>query len=545
MQLSLEKLQSLSEADLRRKVLIPLFRTMGFRDVTELHGSRELGKDIVMWKEDPFRSRINYAAVVKAQKVTTGTQSATVCRQVRESFGSSYTDPVSLAERDIQRVIVVNSKKFTGEARDSIRSELKSSGLEGTTDLVGGEKLFEMIREYLTEAVLWDSLQKASKALGEGSENWDFTLQVGPDGIPSLFVSERHSEAQAREPIRGSLTPRFPPTPEGMQKRMEYQKHFETGTPVELTAENIESFEISEFIRSLVPDGTVTTVILAPTALTETMISRLMVLDQAGRVLYSLDYIHFTHRQGGTKEFSLDNRGQPIPFRLRLAFDKETGKNTFHLNFETEGANVLQYLRWLLLQKAASVGYRIVLMDWNTGLIELGAEASSLNIVAPPDELLALAEQLVFIQDNAHVEMSLGDEDRFSAQDVANGELAARIMSTGKAQLTSGRFSFSIDNPMTIEGTVGEKVSFPVLENDFALEILGSRIPLGKAHILCRGILRKVETPDSEHQFFVDAVEGEPFLAAFPRWLQRGEDQSDSPNASSVEAHNTDPQADG
>src|SRR5690242_20685100 len=113
MQLSLERLRSLSETDLRRKVLIPLLEGMDFHDVTEVHGSRELGKDIVMWKDDSFRGRINYAVVVKAKKVTTGASSHDVCRQIRECFGSSYTDPISLETRAVDRVIVINSDKIT------------------------------------------------------------------------------------------------------------------------------------------------------------------------------------------------------------------------------------------------------------------------------------------------------------------------------------------------------------------------------------------------------------------------------------------------
>ena len=60
-------LKALKEDKLRAEVLIPLFRAMGFRDVFEHHGgSLEQGKDIVMWKPEELRHRVNYAIVVKA-----------------------------------------------------------------------------------------------------------------------------------------------------------------------------------------------------------------------------------------------------------------------------------------------------------------------------------------------------------------------------------------------------------------------------------------------------------------------------------------------
>lgn len=523
MQLSLEKLRTLSEADLRRIVLLPLFRAMGFSDVTEVHGSRELGKDIVMWKEDPVQDRINYAVVVKAQQVKTGARSTDVARQIRESLGSAYTDPISLEEKEIHRVIVAASQGFTSEAKDSIKSELKSSGLAGRVSFLDGERLFERVRKHLPEAVIWDPLKKASEALKAASQNWDFTLQVGPDGVSSLYVTDRPG-ALAPETVKGSMTLQFPATPEGMQKRAEYQRYLETGTPVELTAENIHTFEIPEFFRNLAPEGEVTNLFLGPSGLGEVMLRRLLVLDKSDQILFSLDYVHFTHRQGGTKEFSLDNRAQPIPFRLRLGFNKETKESSFYLNFETKDTNVLQYLRWLQLRRAMAEGHRLVFIDWITGLTEMGTPLKGFS--APESLETELAEQLVFIQGLTKTAITLADNGFFSLCDLENAKLGYQILSNGQAQLPFS-ISFSSDDPLTWEKKIGERVTFPIVEKDFALEILGSKISFGEAHILCRGILRKIAPEEkSEHLFRVEASAENPSLAAFPRWLpQSSEDQ--------------------
>jgi len=66
-----EGLGTLKEDGLREKVLKPLFEAMGFKDVFLYHGgSLETGKDIVMWREDDFGIRRNWAVVAKATSIS-------------------------------------------------------------------------------------------------------------------------------------------------------------------------------------------------------------------------------------------------------------------------------------------------------------------------------------------------------------------------------------------------------------------------------------------------------------------------------------------
>ena len=84
----------MKEDALRRDVLIPLFRKMGFQGVRLHHGSGELGKDIVMWVPDPLLVREDYAVVAKRGKISgksSGAGSAAeVASQVRKALGSTY-----------------------------------------------------------------------------------------------------------------------------------------------------------------------------------------------------------------------------------------------------------------------------------------------------------------------------------------------------------------------------------------------------------------------------------------------------------------------
>src|SRR5262252_6844312 len=101
----------MNEAQLRRDVLVPLFREMGYKDVFEYHGgSQEQGKDIVMWKPEQHRDRTNFAVVAKATKITgkaAGNSGAgEVSVQIQQSFGSPFRDRVTGDERQVQECIV-------------------------------------------------------------------------------------------------------------------------------------------------------------------------------------------------------------------------------------------------------------------------------------------------------------------------------------------------------------------------------------------------------------------------------------------------------
>ena len=96
------ELKRLSEADLRTKVLIPLFERMGYHDVVHYHGGTlEQGKEIVMWREEgDLKVRCNYA-VAKTDRITgqasgRGGSAGEVHMQIRQAFASTFRDRATL-----------------------------------------------------------------------------------------------------------------------------------------------------------------------------------------------------------------------------------------------------------------------------------------------------------------------------------------------------------------------------------------------------------------------------------------------------------------
>jgi hypothetical protein len=104
------QIDQMNEADLRKKILIPLFVRMGFRDVREYHGGAlEQGKDIVMWRADEIRQRVNYGVVAKATKLTGKAKDVNeICTQVRQCWRQPYLD-FSTGEQKLIDLCVVKT----------------------------------------------------------------------------------------------------------------------------------------------------------------------------------------------------------------------------------------------------------------------------------------------------------------------------------------------------------------------------------------------------------------------------------------------------
>src|ERR1017187_9823031 len=178
-----EQIRAMRENDLRKEVLIPLFRKMGYKDVFEFHGgSQEQGKDIVMWKPDEIRPRINFAVVVKAERITgqaSGKLSANeVGFQIQQAFGSPFNDPTTLEQQEVHECIVVSSKEISKEAHESIKSFLKKTNLEMRTTFINGDKLWEHVEKYLPECADLERLQLIQKSFENVDEHYRLAVNT-------------------------------------------------------------------------------------------------------------------------------------------------------------------------------------------------------------------------------------------------------------------------------------------------------------------------------------------------------------------------------
>lgn len=102
-----KQVEQMIEDDLREEVLIPLLRSMGYRDVSKYHGGdNEKGKDVVCWSLGKLDNRINLALVVKAKplsgkiNVDKGT-AGEVRGQVQQCFAKPFVDPITGEDQEV------------------------------------------------------------------------------------------------------------------------------------------------------------------------------------------------------------------------------------------------------------------------------------------------------------------------------------------------------------------------------------------------------------------------------------------------------------
>lgn len=149
-------LQSLSESDFRGDVLVPLFKGMGFSDVTEYHGTLEFGKDIVFSEQDRFGERIYYAVVVKHGRIhgTVGKagNSSEVLYQAQQALGEPWLDPFNIERHRIDKVIIATSGQITQGAILSIEQRIQGQHIR----FLEGNKILVFIDNYAPD--IWQAL---------------------------------------------------------------------------------------------------------------------------------------------------------------------------------------------------------------------------------------------------------------------------------------------------------------------------------------------------------------------------------------------------
>ncbi|HAO07136.1 MAG TPA: hypothetical protein DCQ50_09120 [Chryseobacterium sp.] len=166
-----EIIQSLNEADLREKVLIPLFTKMGFIDPILHHHANEKGKDIILKEIDTKFSKTYYLSVVVKAGDVTGSSSGSssyfaLINQIKQSLNEPYKHIYELKEVFVDQVIIVISGKFLPTSLESIYGTLKAERLDKSIrEPLDINKLLRLIDEHFSE--YWDEYNNETKALVE------------------------------------------------------------------------------------------------------------------------------------------------------------------------------------------------------------------------------------------------------------------------------------------------------------------------------------------------------------------------------------------
>ena len=116
------------ENDFTVKVLLPLFRNMGFSNVKYNHGNKEYGKDVTFARRTEFDEYEFYGVQVKFGDVSGGASGEinTLIAQAKDAFSMPFYDVYSRKQVRISKVVIAISGRFTSNAIEKI--------VEGITD---------------------------------------------------------------------------------------------------------------------------------------------------------------------------------------------------------------------------------------------------------------------------------------------------------------------------------------------------------------------------------------------------------------------------
>lgn len=426
-----EALRALPEDELCQKILIPLFEAMGYNDVEYHHGGAlEQGKDIVMWREEPPKARVNYAVVVKAKKITGAASRGTheVLMQIKQSLGSSYTDKRTLEEQKIHQCYLVSSREIKKEGTNSFQSLLEQEGLVGRVFIIDGVDLWRHVRKHLSEYVIHSQLESAYEALKSPHPDYDFEVTLRP-GERQFGLVPKHPNA---EPIRVSFSPSFPETPEGQRKREEFDKHVKTGTGVELDQDNVRFEDLPEPLRMLFPfaEGQPYTIVMGPSQIVKPLPMSLTAKGDDGSS-FTLPWIEFRQGRGGTDEMIVSNEGQMIPLKVSLELSHQTHRVGINYTFRFAGQSIYWLVQATQFQKVLAGGAHVFLRDLGTGVVlphfrVLPGQAKDWG-----EEFSQIAHKILEIQDYIKIPILVPAREFFLDKDVYQMNLIYHVLRTG------------------------------------------------------------------------------------------------------------------
>ncbi len=481
--------KQMSEADLRTKVLMPLFKAMGFQGVHHLHGPSELGKDIVMWRKVNNR-RENLAVVVKAGPISgqvTGPNGAgAVFTQLCQALGSTYTDPADLRVRRIHRCWVVTSFDIRKEAADSLRAALRGAGKEDVVRLVGGDDLWDLLTRYSPEKTVLATLGLAGAILENASENYRVVAKV-TGGSVQLALEAKHADAHRVEPLQSHWRFRFPSNEEGAVVQAALDSYFRRGTPVTIPSKFIESVELPNVLRAFFPEG-VSELSLGVARTSRVIPVTMVARDPTGREARLTGQRLLCLRSGSDElEFATPETSL---CRFNVVLNRAEKRFEFRLGVTDVRRNAKQELDVCRFVDVLARGGGLVLTNDETEMALLDVQVHAGGIAAPDATWLQFAESLYFLQQKTGVVIDLpltgiSREDFETVMDLA-AKIKAGIWDGSLSELSftlkPGALPFVsslIDKP---------DASAIVMSRIEWLELFDTKLPLGRVVIAARDL---------------------------------------------------------
>jgi hypothetical protein len=542
MQLSRELFDHMNEVPLQKDVLIPLFRAMGFHDVKHYHGGpNELGKDIVMWREEELRERVNYGVVVKAEKITgqaSGAKNSAneVLFQIQQALNEPYPDLSTGEEQWIQRCLVVSSKEISKEAINAIKGTLRKNNLDKVTTFIDGDTLWGLIQKHLPEKGVLEEIQSAKTKLEallkEHGLSEHFQIVADTEGVFQLRV--KHPDALEEHPLHSVLQVKIDTKdPEGSKALEELNRMFATGAPLKLKNPYIAKFQMPHFMEQLfgfTPESM--EVSLGPqTSLIKHPVKLLIDCDDGERA--QVDYILLEDVQSGKEEMTFSNEKQESPWKLKVVVDLVNHRSNFNLNFSPAGLNVYQALEGYRFNRAMSKGGRFVIESRTNGFQLAEQQIEPGKHPAPEPRWFELLEAMLFIQQETF--SLLKCPEKVSNEDAQLVFTLSDVLRTGHAQVFSSHWEIQLnmDQAKQVLSDFGDSSPRKVVAHynpSETVKVFDTDIPLGPVLYQCEAHMteedvQKLRTaieggqPEDIITARITPFGGQPFDARYLEWL--------------------------
>jgi hypothetical protein len=530
-----EEISHMKEAEFQTRVVIPLFRAMKFKDVTDFGGGNlEVGKDVVMWTEGLLKQRLNCGLVIKSVRVdgkAEGNTSATnVLNQVRQCLASKYPNPVTGEEMHIHRCFVICSHDITKEAMNSIEGQLNEGNLNKLVEWVHpGTNLFQLIDEFLPQQGIFEKLAEVQRELDESTKDTPYKLVADSGGGVSILA--KHDKASEEMPfeIKGNFT--FDTsTEEGKEALEKLKNHFEKGIPVEIEGKHIEFLKFPDFLPlwmkpHVTPDAKLELIPIPPDHIVPWRIERKLA---SGEVLI-LDRIDLKVIYPGTREITLTNHEQSVPWKFVFVVNLETRQFKYEFFCKWHGYNVAQHLQALKFRLAMSQEGETSLYDATSGLKLVDADKEILELNADIKLWIDVLEALIFIQEKTAT-LLIVPEVLPTMEQVDEIFRTANIIKSGKVVASTEKIKIPVllnKAKEYINNHVDEKVDGVLVSHpDWNVNIFDSVIDLGVnvAHIAAYITKEDFRTIEENIQAGLESVDflftpvDKAFIIDFLQW---------------------------
>ena len=497
MSISRENLRRLKEAPLRTDVLIPLLKAMGFQDVFHHHGGTlEQGKDIVMWKPGELGERVNYAVVAKAGDINGRAQgvgsAGEVAMQVQQCFGSPFRDSFTAEDQQVDQCWVIASGAMTTATIQSLRSALGSQGLVRATKLINGDKLWDLLSQFLPEKTAWEQFGQAHNTLQGLVPGYQLSLTT--NGQTTEISLNANDDAPGAEPLEIAFHLDFPPTEQGSVAFEEYRQFVRTGSAFKMPPEVISKTDLPQPLQRLYnfSDTAKLGFSFIPVApdLPYNAIRLERICTDGTRA--ALENLEMAYVQGGTEEFTVSNKQQKLPWIISLKIDHRTGASQFACKTNLEGSNSKQASEWLRFAQALSKPGAFKVYSHVTGFESASSPADFPPLLsaeeAPSEGFVKLVEKLVVIQRRTQKVLWLPKQ--ISAEEWSEIETVYAAVTTGKVVLPPDSLLFAGSIKKGALREIWQHLLEPGTfvmksKNEQTRKILGVEIPMGPVVIRC------------------------------------------------------------